>query len=435
MQYTKERKTPKLMRPVDIVGVGMSDLGMVTETPSMLNMTTRELWTWAANEAIQDSGIPASEIEALFVGNMIGEYAEGQYHLGYVLGMWSGLSSGEDVWRSAVRIEGACASSSYALREAVFAVASGAYDVVLVGGVEISNARWNWQSPGQPRRMSNIERVQAIYSHYDQGWEMPNMIMLDHSLSQWLIAYAQRYGITPDQLYDILDARLISNYENGSLNPRAFWKGNLEDVARAAGFSDVRSFLRSPEYNPTTCWPVRRWDAPRRCDGAAALVVCAADVSKYAKSRPVQYLGCGSAMQTCGLSRRMYTQPFIVEAGKQAFAMAGVRPEQIGVVEMYDYGPAEYIVPLEDLGYFGPGETGPALLAGETKVSGKRPVNPSGGTSCGVAVGAVGAICTVHIVRQLRGEAGPNQVKPVPRYGLVYDCGAGRDAVVHILGG
>lgn len=423
----------KLARPVDIIGVGMSDLGLVTETPSLLNMTTRELWTWAAREAIEDAGIAVSDIEALFVGNMIGEYAEGQYHLAYVLSQWTGLSLGDGTWRAAVRVDGACASSSHAIRSAVFAVASGAYDIVIAGGVEISNAIWSWEAPGEPRRMSNAERVKAIYGHYDQGWELPNMAMLDHSLSQWLIAYAQRYGLSIEALYDIFDARIASNCENGLRNPRAYWRGSLSDIAARAGVASVREFLRSPSHNAPNCWPVRQWDGPRRCDGAAALVICAADVSRNAKSQPIHYRGTGSALQSSAVSRDMYTQPFIVAAGQEAYAMAGVGPQEVDVVEMYDYGPAEYIIPLEDLGIFERGETGQALLSGQTLYSGHKPINPSGGTTCGGVAGVVGTIGMVHLAKQIRGQADKNQIAPVPQVGLVYDCGGGRDAVIHLV--
>jgi len=433
----KQEKTrrKKLARGVDVIGVGMSDLGMVTETPSLLNMTTRELWTWAAAEAIEDSGIPASEVEALFAGNMMSEYSEGQYHLGYILSQWTGLSLGNDAWKSAVRVDGACASSSHAIRQAVFAVASGAYDVVIAGGVELGNAQWDWKAPGELKKMTNQERVSALYGHYDQGWELPNLSMLDHTLSQWLIAYAKRYGMSIDNLYEILDARVISNYENGALNPRTYWKKEISSIAKDAGFNSVQEFLRSPIQNPATCWPMRKMDGPRRCDGAAAVVICASDISKYAKSKPVHYMGTGNAMQSSGSSRDMYTQPFIKEAGREAYEMAGISPEAVEVVELYDYGPAEYIIPLEDLGIFGRGQTSEALLKGQTLYSGARPINPSGGTSYGVAAGAVGGVCLAHIVKQIRGESGANQVKPIPKVGMVYDCGGGRDAVIHIVGG
>jgi len=433
MSFARHKRD--LARPVDIIGVGASQLGMVCDTPGMLNMTTRELWSWAASEALNDAGIPATEIEALFVGNMIAEHTEGQYHLPYVLAQWTGLGLGQESWRSAVRIEAACASSSQAIRQAVFAVASGAYDVVIAGGVEISNAKWTWRTPGNPEKMTNQDRVQAIYGHYDQGWEMPQSAMLDHILSQWLIAYAKRYGLSQSELQDAMDTRLVSNCANGERNPRAYWSRPLADVAAEAGFKTVSDFLRSPNSNPTTCWPVRRWDAPRRCDGAAAAVICTSDLAQHFSGRPIHYLGTGNIMQTSGLSNEMWTQPFIVRSGQEAFDMAGVSPEVIDIVEMYDYGPAEYIIPLEDLGVFQRGETPQALAMGRTLFSGDRPVNCSGGTTSGVAVGAVGAYCLFHLVKQLRGEAGSCQASSRSRTGLIYDCGAGRDAVIHILGG
>src|SRR5450756_634050 len=311
----------------------------------------------------------------------------------------------------------------------------GSYDVVIAGGVEISNAKWTWRTPGNPEKMTNQDRVQAIYGHYDQGWEMPQSAMLDHILSQWLIAYAKRYGLSQSELQDAMDTRLVSNCANGERNPRAYWSRPLADVAAEAGFKTVSDFLRSPNSNPTTCWPVRRWDAPRRCDGAAAAVICTSDLAQHFSGRPIHYLGTGNIMQTSGLSNEMWTQPFIVRSGQEAFDMAGVSPEVIDIVEMYDYGPAEYIIPLEDLGVFQRGETPQALAMGRTLFSGDRPVNCSGGTTSGVAVGAVGAYCLFHLVKQLRGEAGSCQASSRSRTGLIYDCGAGRDAVIHILGG
>lgn len=116
--------------------------------------------------------------------------------------------------------------------------------------------------------------------------------------------------------------------------------------------------------------------------------------------------------------------------------MAGITADDVDVVEMFDFGPAEYVIPLEDLGYWGPGQSAEMLFKGETLYSGSRPVNPSsGGVTCGVVIGAVGATSIVHLTRQVRGQAGTNQVNSLPKIGMVYDCGAARSAVVHIMGG
>lgn len=423
----------KFSRRVAIIGVGMSGLGFVTETPSIKNMTGRELWTWACAEAMKDAGISPCDIDALVVGNMVGEITENQYHMANVLARWTGLKVGDEVWKPAVRVEGACASSSHAIRQAAFAIASGVYDVVITGGVELNNAITNWKTPGQPRRMSNEDRIQTIYRHYDQAWELPQMSLQDQTLNQWLLAYSRRYGLSIDKLLDVLDARITSNYSNGSSNNRAYQHLSLEEQAIQKGFSSVHDFLRSPENNPVATWPSRLWDGPRRCDGAAAVIMCAADLVKETPCRPIYYLGTGNAGSNM-LSELMYTHPFIVEAGREAFSMAGVIPSDIGLAEVYDFAPAEYLIPLEDLGYFKPGEAAQALLEARTTLKGDHPVNPSGGTMAGLVVGAVGSIMIYHMVQQLRGEAGQNQVRIPTKIGLVYDCGAARDAVVHILG-
>lgn len=423
----------RLSRAVDIIGVGSTKLGFVTETPEIKNMTSRELWTWAAQEAMQDAGVSPRQIDALFVGNMISELSEDQYHLGNVLIQWTGMSAGNGAWKPAVRVEGACSSSSHAIRQAVFAVASGMYDIVIAGGAEINNAKVGSRAPGLPRRMTNDERLRAIYCHYDQAWDLPQLSLQDMNLSQWVLAYCKEYGLSIETLYDVLDARIASNYRNGESNAKAYWNRSLRDTAADAGFDNPRDFLRSPERNPVAHWPLRLWDGPRRCDGAGAVILCASEFSGNFQKQPVHYLGTGNAHGT-SVSEKMYTHPMILEASRQAYEMAGASPTDIDAVEVYDFIAPEYIIPLEDLGYFGRGEAWKALLEGRTTFEGNKPVNPSGGSSAGSAVGSIGVIQTYYLVKQLRGEAGANQIRPVPKLGLAYDCGAARDAVIHIYG-
>ena len=422
-----------LARPVDIIGVGISKLGFVTETPEIKNMTSRELWTWAATEAMEDAGITPKEIDALFVGNMVSELSEDQYHLGNVLIQWTGMSAGNGAWKPAVRLEGACTSSSHAIRQGVFSIAAGVYDIVIAGGVEINNAKISSKAPGAPRRMTNQERLRTIYCHYDQAWDFPQLSLQDMNLSQWIMAYMKRYGLDVETLYDVLDAQIASNYRNGQFNPKAYSNRPLKEAAAAEGFENPRDFLRSPKHNPVANWPLRLWDGPRRCDGAGAVILCAAKSSKRFGKEPVRYLGTGNAHGT-SISEKMYTHPMILEASRQAYEMAGISPQDVHVAEVYDFIASEYIIPLEDLGYLGRGEVWKALLEGRTTFEGDKPVNPSGGSSAGSVVGSIGAVETYYLVKQLRGEAGANQIKPIPRIGLAYDCGAARDAVVHIFG-
>jgi acetyl-CoA C-acetyltransferase len=281
--------------------------------------------------------------------------------------------------------------------------------------------------------MTNEERLRTIYCHYDQAWDLPQLSLQDMNLSQWMLAYCKEYEVSIEALYDVLDARIASNYRNGEFNARAYWNRSLKDTAAEAGFDNPKDFLRSPKRNPIAHRPLRLWDGPRRCDGAGAVILCASDMSKRFQKKPIHYMGTGNAHGT-SISEKMFTHPMIIEASRQAYEMAEVSPGDIDVVEVYDFIAPEYIIPLEDIGYYCRGEVWKGLLDGRTTFEGDKPVNPSGGSSAGSVVGSIGAVQTYYLVKQLRGEAGGNQIKPVPMVALAYDCGAARDAVVHIYG-
>ena len=92
----------------------------------------------AYSEALDtvDRPLDPKDIEALYIGNFCADLFEGQSHLGHLMADWLGLAP-----RPATRVEGACASSGLAFREGVMAIASGMYDIVLIGGVEKMSER------------------------------------------------------------------------------------------------------------------------------------------------------------------------------------------------------------------------------------------------------------------------------------------------------
>jgi acetyl-CoA C-acetyltransferase len=117
----------KWSRGVAVVGAGMSKFG------AFANKTSRDLFVEAYLELEKsvDRGFDPENIEALFLGNFSSDQFEKQAHLAPIAASWVGLSP-----ISAVRVEDACASGSAALRQAALAIAAGAYDMVLVGGLE-----------------------------------------------------------------------------------------------------------------------------------------------------------------------------------------------------------------------------------------------------------------------------------------------------------
>ena len=125
-------KQRRLGRGVAIVGAGMSKFGMFKDRDS------KDLFTEAFTEVLAsvDKGADPADIDALYLGNFSNDYFTHQSHWGPLIADIIGHSP-----RPATRTEGACASSALAFREGVFAIASGFYDLVLVGGVEDMSKR------------------------------------------------------------------------------------------------------------------------------------------------------------------------------------------------------------------------------------------------------------------------------------------------------
>ena len=144
----------------------------------------------------------------------------------------------------------------------------------------------------------------------------------------------------------------------------------------------------------------------------------------------------GHATDTIALADRenITTLKATVEAGKQAYKMAEIGPEDIDLAEIHDCFTIAEICAIEDLGFVKKGEGGRAVEEGLTDIDGKIPVNPSGGLkSKGHPVGATGIAQIVEVVTQLRGEAAARQVKNA-KIGLTHNLGgSGGSVIVHIL--
>ena len=145
----------------------------------------------------------------MYIGNFSSELFEGQGHTAPIMADWLGLGH-----RPATRVENACASGGTALRDAVLGIASGIYDVVLVGGIE---------------KMSDlaIERVtDAIATAGDELFEIPSGFTFPAFYATMATAYFARYGTGPDALRAVA----VKNHDNGALNPKAHFGMRICDV-------------------------------------------------------------------------------------------------------------------------------------------------------------------------------------------------------------
>ncbi len=413
----------KLARGVAIVGAGMSKFG------AFKGKTSRDLFVEAFVEMRNsvDKGLDPKEIEALYVGNYSSDLFENQGHLAPILASWTGLNP-----IPATRIEDACASAGVALREGVLAVASGLYDMVLVGGVE---------------KMTDLatEKVtDTLATAADSQYEIPAGFTFPGFYAAMATAYMNEYGATPETFMKVG----LKNHFNGSFNEKAQFGAKISSLMEARRQSAAKKGLPIPEWdselefmhderaNPIIAWPMRLFDCSPISDGAAVVLLVSEDLAKKYSEKPIYIIGSGQASDGALHDRETLTSiPSAKLAGEQAYAMAGLTANDIDFAEVHDCFTAAEVIASEDLGFFERGKGGMAAEEGLTSRDGVTPINLSGGLkSKGHPVGASGVGQVVEIWKQLRGEAGERQVKRPLRYGLTHNVGGtGQTCVVHIF--
>lgn len=304
------------------------------------------------------------------------------------------------------RVENACASSGYAVRQAVQAVRGGQADLVLAGGVEVMTdvsddvARWWLGVSGETE------------------WERLTGTTFAGVYAQMASAYAEEYDVDPSVLSEIA----VKNHDHGAKNPNA-----------QLGFTCT---VEDAESAPVIADPLTLYHCCPTTDGAAAALVASDDVAAEVRNDPVQVTGVGAGTDSVGLfQRETFTGiPAADRAATRAFDEAGIEPRDVDVAEVHDCFTIAELFAYEDLGFCGRGEA-PTLIAGEeTTLAGQLPVNPSGGLKAkGHPIGATGAGQAVEVFKQLTGDAGERQVPNADR-ALTHNVGgSGGAAVVHVF--
>jgi acetyl-CoA C-acetyltransferase len=388
----------KLGRGVAVVGAGMSRFGMFGDKDS------KYLFAEAFHEMLStvDKGIDPKDIDALYLGNFTNDFFVHQGHWGPIVSDLLGLTP-----KPATRTEGACASSALAFREGVFAIASGFYDVVLVGGVEEMSKR-------------NTEEVTQGLAMAASPYEVRAGFTFPGVFGAIATAYFARYGASREHLMNVT----IKSHNNGRLNPKAQFNVSIRDImnqriekAKNKGgpiptWRDEKEFLRDAGANPVVAWPMHLYDCCPISDGASCVLLVAEKIARSFTDKPLYVAGIGQGSGK-GLHAKEDLTYFEATryAAKEAYELSGLKPEDIQIAEVHDCFSIAEILHIEDLGFFKPGEGYKAVEEGLTRLNGSKPINTSGGLKCkGHPVGATGTGQLVEIWKQLRGEAGERQV-------------------------
>jgi len=330
------------------------------------------------------------------------------YWLGTAQGGMSGITLARPLQlrnKPVTRVENYCATGSEALRQAVYAVAAGAYDIAMAVGVEkVKDSGYQGLNAVPPPNDGTARTLTAA--------AMFSMVAP---------AYARRYGVDPTELRAAMARVATKNHANGARNPRAQFRREVstEQVCNA----------------PVVAGDLGVFDCAGVADGAAAAIVCRAEDAHRFTDSPLYVKALSFvAGNGGGLGDPTYdytTFPEVAATAADAYRQAGITDPsaQLAMAEVHDCFTITELVLAEDLGFAERGTAWRDLLDGRFDLDGDLPINPDGGLkSFGHPVGASGLRMLFEAWLQLRGEA--------PAERTIGTLGAGRTrALTHNLGG
>ncbi len=350
---------------VAIVGMGC------TRFAEHWDKSADDLLRDAAREAFASAGTNKDDVDAYWLGTAQSGMS------GIMLARPLGLEG-----KPVTRVENFCATGSEALRQAAYAVASGAYDSAMAIGVEKVKDSGYQGLNAFPIPTDGTNRTLTAAAMF----------------SMVAPAYAERYGVPTDELKTVLARIASKNHANGARNPRAQFRREMSVEQLCA--------------MPAVAGGLSVFDCAGVADGAAAAIVCRAEDAHRYTDKPLYVKALSFvAGNGSGLTDPAYdytTFPEIVTCARDAYAQAGITDprSQLAMAEVHDcFTPTELVL-MEDLGFCERGTAWREILAGAFDLDGDLPVNPDGGLkSFGHPVGASGLRMMFEAWLQLRGEA------------------------------
>lgn len=369
---------------VEITGIGLHPFGRFDERGVV------EMGVAAVRAALADAQTGRGGFQAAFCGTAYSGVAAGHRVLGAL------ALTGVPI----VDVEAGCASGAAALALAAGAIEAGQYDGALVFGME-----------KMPKGM--------IRSSFFEPWQEAAGLT---PAPAYFALRAQRLlresGITKRDLAEVV----VKNRAHGTRNPDAMFQ-------KAVTVDEVLA-------SRVVCEPLHLWMLCSPNEGAAAVVLRRGEGGVQVRAACLRSHLPGSVLAEstplAGIDDRDIPPPSALAAA-DAYAAAGVGPDDLDVVECQDTDAARELMAYEELGLCAPGDQPKVLADGSAALGGRRPVNPSGGLlSKGEPLGASALGQVVELVRQLRGTAGERQVDGA-RVALAHTVGRGANASAVIL--
>lgn len=352
---------------VAIAGVGLAGCG---EAPGWTEM---EIAAAAAKNALDDAGLTARDVDGIVIAS--------------TNIFMSGLALAEHLGVQPKFTESSMVGGSSFVQHLIpasLALEAGLCDTILV-------AYGSNQRTGTGRSEAGRHKMALdpqVFEHPYKPFNPPTSYALAAA------RHMHQYGTKREQLAEIA----VAARQWAQLNPEAFAREPLtvEDVLKSRMISD----------------PLTVRDCCLVTDGGGAYVLTRADRAQALRKAPAYLLGVGAAHWHRQISSMPdLTVTAATESGKRAYAMAGLGPKDVDVVELYDAFTINTLLFLEDLGFCRKGEGGAFVSGGRIAPGGSLPVNTNGGGLSCVHPGMYGIFLLIEAVRQLRGEAGARQVE------------------------
>ena len=398
----------------------------INDDPDLLGLTEGDCFGYAALAAMEDAGLEPRDVDYFYHGSANPKMFNNAVTPPHAQVEWFGMRG-----RGSVHHSEACCTGYVALSRQPWPFASGAYDIVLSGGVEMATSLPDGKKPACFRRPMTTEDIwpdldSIIDRSYTRALGGGNIGQDD-----WIDMYRVENGLTDRQIDDVLNMMSYQGRRAAHLNPLALERTPFEEIAKARGYDDPMEYLRSP-FNPKTTQYLRVTGNAPSADGAACCIVCPTEMASQFKQKPIEVLGIGASCLESMVPH--LEKKATAEAARQVYETTGVKPEELDLLLINDFILSSQLLAAEEVGYLPKGEGWKYVMEGRTAFDGDKPINTNGGrTSYGHAFGASGMADVYEAVLQMRGQAGEHQVKKLPKTTMLRGFGGGQNVRISIL--